>query len=535
MWGLLEVSTHQHAPEGRAGVGLVSALVFAAVCSTAGDARAAEAERPLPITLEALREGSGANDGRALAMRAIEHLRANDLARAETELVLAGARAPGAAETWAARELLLAKQTPWDLPERLETYRAMWGALAADPAASLSLQSFGYRLGGDLLTILGAALSFGLAAAAAGCFHVDLRRAAAHLVRAVVPRPLPWLTVACAALVTGSLSVGMAGLASIGVLYLQGWRRLLIPATALCIAFAPLLTERADRLDNLVSTDELYALRTISQRCSSSACRDALRLAATTDPSGASGVALARALRSSSNPEDQSEAARLLANPARLASLQRFASGEALGSTPAGLTATWLSEAGARAAAAPRSGNSARPGLGEMISRLGGWLLAALVLQAGLLAVFLRRDGLLSSRCITCGAVCSGAEQRPGGGCNLCATDSAGLQDAEQQAAARHRPNEQIVRAAWLKAIGDLLLPGLGGLASSISVASLFLLLLSCSAVALLAAPEPWWPTTAAAVGILRGVAALVLGLLSCGMLVRLIRLVRTPAPVEER
>jgi hypothetical protein len=148
-------------------------------------ARASGAERPLPITLEALREGSGANDGRALAMRAMEHLRANDPSRAETELVPAGARAPGAAETWAARELLLAKQTPWDLPERLETYRALWGALTADPAAALSLKSFGYRLGGELLLMLGAALSFGLAAAAAGCFHVDLRRAAAHLVRAV--------------------------------------------------------------------------------------------------------------------------------------------------------------------------------------------------------------------------------------------------------------------------------------------------------------------------------------------------------------
>jgi len=523
------VSTHHHAPDGRARVGLVPALFFAAICSSAVAARASGAERPLPITLEALREGSGANDGRALAMRAMEHLRANDPSRAETELVLAGARAPGAAETWAARELLLAKQTPWDLPERLETYRALWGALTADPAAALSLTSFGYRLGGELLLILGAALSFGLAAAAAGCFHVDLRRAAAHLVRAVVPRPLPWLTIACAALVTGSLSVGLAGAASIGVLYLQGWRRLLIPATALCIAFAPLLTERADRLDNLVLADELYALRTISQRCSSSACRDALRVASTSDVTGASGVALARALRSSGDPEDQSEAARLLANPARLASLQRFASGEALASTPAGLTMTWLSEAEARAAAAPRTGNSARPGLGEMISRLGGWLLAALVLQAGLLAIFLRRDGLLSSRCATCAAVCSGADQGARGGCNLCAADGAALQDAEQQAAARYRPNEQVARAAWLTAIGDLLLPGLGWLSSSISVGSLLLLPLSCAAVALLAAPEPWWPTTAAAVGLLRGVAALFLLLVWCGMLLRLVRLVRAP------
>ncbi len=528
------MSTHHHAPEGRARVGLVSALIFASVCSAAVHVRAAEADRPLPITLEALREGSGALDGRALAMRAMEHLRARDLVRAEKELALAGAGAPGAAETWAAREVLLAKQTPWDLPERLETYRALWGSLPADPAAALSLQSFGYRLGGNLLMLLGAALSVGLAAAAAGCFHVDLRRASAHLLHAVVPRPLPWLAVACAAVVTGSLAVGIAGAGAIGVLYLQGWRRLLIPATALCIAFAPLLTERADRLDNLVSADELYALRTISQRCGSSACREALRVAATTDQTGASGVALARALRSSSDPEDQAEAARLLANPARLASLQRFASGEALGSTPAGLTASWLSEAGARAAVAPLSGSAALPGLGGAVSRLGGWLLAALVLQAGLLAIFLRRDGMLSSRCTSCGAVCIANEQRSRGGCHLCAGDDAGLQDAEQQAAARYRPNAQSVRAAWSTALGNLLLPGLGGLASSVSAGWLPLVVLSCSAVALLAAPDPWWPTTAAAVGLLRGAAALTLGLVWSAMLLRFVQLVRSPAATEE-
>ena len=529
------MSTHHHAPDGLARAGLVSALFFAAVCAASGQARAADAERPLPITLEALREGSGAIDGRALAMRAIEHLRASDTVRAETELALAGARSPGAAETWAARELLLAEQTPWDLPERLETYRALWGSLAADPAAALSLQSFGYRLGGTLLMLLGAALSLGLAAAAAGCFHVDVRRASANLLHAVVPRALPWLTVACAALVTGSISVGIAGAATIGVLYLQGWRRLLIPVTALCIAFAPLLTERADRLDDLVSSDELYALRTISQRCSSSACRDALRLASKTDATGASGVALARALRSSSDPEDQAEAARLLANPARLASLQRFASGEALASTPAGLTAAWLSEAGARAATAPRAESDGVRGLGGAVSRLGGWLLAALVLQAGLLALFLRRDGLLSYRCATCGAVCSAAEQRTHGGCNLCGDDGAEHRDAEQQAVARYRPNALSRRATWSKAVGDLLLPGLGGVAASVDAASLLLLPLSCLAVALLAAPEPWWPTTAAAVGLLRGCAAVLLGLLWCAMLGRLVRLVRRPHPVEER
>lgn len=529
------MSTHHHPPDRRVRVGVFPPLLFAIICLAASDAGATEAPRPLPITLETLREGSGANDGRALAMRAIEHLRANDIARAETELVLAGARAPGAAETWAARELLLAKQTPWDLPERLETYRALWGALAADPAAALSLESFGYRLAGDTLMFLGTALSFGLAAAAAGCFHLDLRRAAAHLIRAVVPRPLPWLTIACAALVTGSISVGLAGAASIGSLYLQGWRRLLIPATALCIAFAPLLKERADRLDNLVSTDELYALRTISQRCTSLACRDALRLASTTDPTGASGVALARALRSSSDPEDQSEAARLLAYPARLASLQRFASGEALGSTPAGLTAAWLSEAGGRAATALPAGKSSRAGLGELLSRLGGWLLAALVLQAGLLAIFLRRDGLLSARCSNCGAVCSGSEKRARGSCTLCDADGAGLQDAEQQAAARYRPNEQVARASWLRAIGDLLLPGLGGVATSLSAASLALLPLSCGAAALLAAPEPWWPTTAAAIGLLRGVAVMVLALSWSAMLLRLVRLAGSPISAEER
>ena len=104
------MSTHHHARNGRARAGLVSALFFAAVCTASGQARAADAERPLPITLEALREGSGAIDGRALAMRASEHLRASDTVRAETELALAGARSPGAAETWAARELLLAQQ-----------------------------------------------------------------------------------------------------------------------------------------------------------------------------------------------------------------------------------------------------------------------------------------------------------------------------------------------------------------------------------------------------------------------------------------
>ena len=529
------MSTHHHAPEGRARVGLVSALIFASICTAAVHARASDADRPLPITLEALREGSGAMDGRALAMRAVEHLRAGDPARAEKELALAGARAPGAAETWAARELLLTKQTPWDLPERLETYRVLWGSLAADPAAALSLQSFGYRLGGALLTLLGAALSLGLAVAAAGCFHVDLRRTAAHLLRAVVPRPLPWLTVACAALVTGSISVGLAGAASIGALYLQGWRRLLIPATALCIAFAPLLTERADRLDDLVSADELYALRTISQRCSSSACREALRLASPTDPTGASGAALARALRSSSDPEDQAEAARLLANPARLASLQRFASGEALGSTPAGLTASWLSEAGARASLAPQAVRSARSGFGGSLSKLGGWLLAALILQAGLLAIFLRRDGLLSCRCTTCGAVCNATEQRAGGGCNLCGDDGAELRDAEQQAVARHRPSALSRRATWSKALGDLLLPGLGGVAASVEAASLVLLPLSCLAAALLSAPDPWWPTAAAAVGLLRGCAAVLLGLLWCAMLGRLVRLVRRPHPAEDR
>ncbi len=529
------MSTHHHAPDGRARAGLVSTLIFAALCGASGQARASDADRPLPITLEALREGSGAMDGRALAMRAVEHLRAGDPARAEKELALAGARAPGAAETWAARELLLTKQTPWDLPERLETYRALWGSLAADPAAALSLQSFGYRLGGDLLMVLGAALSMGLAVAAAGCFHVDLRRAAAHLLRAVVPRPLPWLTLGCAALVTGSISVGLAGAASIGVLYLQGWRRLLIPVTALCIAFAPLLTERADRLDDLVSADELYALRTISQRCSSSACREALRLASPTDPTGASGVALARALRSSSDPEDQAEAARLLANPVRLASLQRFASGEALASTPAGLTTSWLSEAGARASLAPRAVRSARLGLGGSLSKLGGWLLAALILQAGLLAIFLRRDGQLSCRCTTCGAVCNAAEQRPGGGCNLCGDDGAELRDAEQEAAARYRPTSRNARVTWSKALGDLLLPGLGAFASSLSAASLALLLPSCIAAALLSAPDPWWPTAAAAVGLLRGCAALLLGLLWCAMLLRLVRLLRSPVAAEER
>ena len=527
------MSTHHHAPEGRARVGLVSALIFASVGTAAVHAWAAEADRPLPITLEALREGSGAIDGRALAMRAVEHLRANDLPRAEKELVLAGARAPGAAETWAARELLLAKQTPWDLPERLETYRALWGALGADPAAALSLRSFGYRLGGELLALLGAALSVGIAAAAAGCFHVDLRRAAAHLLRAVVPRPLPWLTIACAAVVTGSISVAIAGAASIGALYLQGWRRLLIPATALCIAFAPVLTERADRLDTLVSSDELYALRTISQRCSSPACRETLRAASTTDASGASGAALARALRSSSDPQDQSEAARLLANPVRLASLQQFASGEALGSTPAGLTAAWLSEADGRAATAlPAEISQGRAGA---ISRLGGWLLAALILQAGLLALFLRRDGLLSSRCATCGAVCNASEQRARGGCNLCAEEGAELRDAEQQAVARYRPNALTARATWSKAVGNLLLPGLGGLASSVSVGSIALLLLSCSAAALLTLPDPWWPTTAAAVGMLRGISMLLLAGLWFAMLLRMFRLVRSPAQAEER
>lgn len=529
------MSTHHHAPDGQARASLVLALFFAALCTASDGALAAGADRPLPITLEALREGSGAIDGRALAMRAVEHLRAGDTLRAEKELALAGARSPGAAETWAARELLLARQTPWDLPERLETYRALWGSLAADPAAALSLQSFGYRLGGNLLMLLGAALSLGLAVAAAGCFHVDVRRAAANLLHAVVPRPLPWLMVACVALVTGSLLVGLAGAASIGVLYLQGWRRLLVPATALCIAFAPLLTERADRLDDLVSSDELYALRTISQRCSSSVCRDALRLASKTDPTGASGVALARALRSSADPEDQAEAARLLANPVRLASLQRFASGEALGSTPAGLTAAWLSEAGARAELAPRERNAKVRGLGGAVSQLGGWLLAALVLQAGLLALFLRRDGLLSTRCTTCGAVCRAADQRAHGGCNLCGDDGAEHRDAEQQAVARYRPNALSTRATWSKALGDLLLPGLGGFAVSVDAASLVLLLLSCFAAALLAAPEPWWPTAAAAVGLLRSCAALLFGLLWCVMLRRLVRLVRGPLSAEER
>jgi len=284
-----------------------------------------------------------------------------------------------------------------------------------------------------------------------------------------------------------------------------------------------------------VSADELYALRTISQRCSSSACREALRLASPTDPTGASGVALARALRSSSDPEDQAEAARLLANPARLASLQRFASGEALGSTPAGLTASWLSEAGARASLAPRAVPSARSGFGESLSKLGGWLLAALILQAGLLAIFLRRDGLLSSRCATCGAVCNASEQRALGGCNLCGDDGAELRDAEQQSAARYRPNALSARATWSKALGDLLLPGLGAFASSLSAASLALLLPSCIAAALLSAPDPWWPTAAAAVGLLRGCAALVLGLLWCAMLLRLVRLLRSPVAAEER
>ena len=381
--------------------------------------------------------------------------------------------------------------------------------------------------------LLGAALSIGLAASAAGCFHVDVRRAAAYLLHAVIPRPLPWVTLACAALVTGSISLGLAGAAAIGALYLQGWQRLLIPATALCIAFAPLLTERADRIDNLVSTDELFALRTISQHCSSSACRDALRLASTDDQTGASGVALARALRSSGDSEDQSEAARLLSNPARLASLQRFASGEALGLTPAALTAAWLTEVGARAAAAAPAGGSAMPGLGEMISRVHGWLLAALVLQAGLLAVFLRRAGLLSSRCDTCGAVCNASEKRARGGCHLCAEDAARGQDEEQRAAARYRPNQQIERSERSRAFGDLLLPGLGGVASSVSAGSLALLLLSCIALAVLSAPEPWWPTTAAAIGLLRTGAALLLAVSWCAMLVRAVRLVRSPISME--
>jgi hypothetical protein len=246
-------------------------------------------------------------------------------------------------------------------------------------------------------------------------------------------------------------------------------------------------------------------------------------------------VALARALRSSSDPEDQAEAARLLANPARLASLQQFASGEALGSTPAGLTAAWLAEAGARAATAPRAANDGVRGLGGAVSRLGGWLLAALVLQAGLLALFLRRDGLLSYRCATCEAVCSAAEQRANGGCNLCGDEGAEYRDAEQQAVARYRPNALSRRATWSKAVGDLLLPGLGGVAASVEAASLVLLPLSCLAAALLAAPEPWWPTTAAAVGLLRSCAAVLLGLLWCTMLGRLVRLVRRPHPVEER
>lgn len=522
------MSTHHHAPSGRAGVGHLPALLIAICVAGTAAAAVASTERPLPITQEALREGSGVSDGRAAAMRAIEHLRAGDLPRAERELVRAGAAAPGAAETWAARERLLSHQTPWDLPERLETYRALWGSLSSDPAAALALRSYGFRYAAQALTLLGAVLSIGLAASAARCFHVDLRRASAHLLRAVIPRAFPWLLCASAAVVTGSSAVGLAGAAGIGALYLQGFRRLFIPIIALCFAVAPLLSERADRLDGLVAAEELYALRTIGQRCDSKACRDSLRAASASDPTGASGVALARALRMSTDPEDQAEAARLLASPARLASLQRFASGEALSSTPTGLTAAWLSEAMVRSAEVPASGARSVAGLGGSFKRLGGWLLGAFVLQAGLLALFLRRDRLLSGVCSHCGAVCTPDDLRPPDRCHLCDDEAATQRDAEQRAVALHRPIRQHARAAWSAAVGDLLFPGLGGMATKGSLVSFLLVLLASLAVTLLLAPAPWWPTTEAAMGLLRGAAWVTLVLVWLIMLARLVRLLRS-------
>lgn len=484
-------------------------------------------ERPLPITVEALREGSGAVDGRASAMRALEHLRAGDTARADRELSLAGAKAPGAAETWAAREELLAAQTPWDLPERVETYRALWGALPTDPAGALALLSYGYRFAALAAMLFAGVLAVGIAVAGARCFHADLRRASAHLLRAVMPRAFPWLLCATAAVVTASPAVAIAGAASIGALYLTGLRRLLIPVIALCLAGAPLMLERADRLDSMAAADELYALRTISQHCSSKACRDSLRAASAHDATGASGVALARALRGSSEPEDQAEAARLLANPARLASLQRFASGDALGSTPAGLTAAWLREMSARAAAAPPTALHSLPGIAGAVARLGGWLLAALVLQAGLLALFMRRDRLLSEVCPTCGAVCGASDLRENGHCHLCSVGDAASQDAEQRAVAGYRPGDRLAREAWTAALGDLLLPGAGRFAVQRSGGAIMLVLLSTLSAAVLLAPAPWWPTTAVAVGILRGTAALLLSALWILSMVRFARHLR--------
>lgn len=522
------MSTHPHAPEGRSPLGLVPALTLLCMLARLPDALAWETERPLPITQEALQEGSGAADGRSAAMRAIEHVRAGDLARAERELARAGAKAPGAAETWAARERLLAAQTPWDLPERLETYRALWGSLSADPAAALALRSFAFRWAAESLMLLGGVLSVGLAAAAARCFHVDLRRASAHLLRAVVPRAFPWLLCASAAVMTGSASVGLAGAAAVGALYLQGLRRLFIPLTAGCFALAPLLLERADRLDGLVSGSELYALRTVSQRCGTEACRYSLRAAGQTDATGASGVALARALRTSDAPEDQAEAARLLANPVRLASLQRFAAGEALEGTPAGLTTAWLSEASGRAASLPPTGSRRAAGVGGTLSRFGGWLLGAILLQAGLLAFFLRRDRLLSTCCPHCGAVCSPDDLREADRCRFCEETDTSELDAEQRAVAAYRPSERRARATWLRASGDLLFPGLGTLATQVSLSSLIVVLTASAATAVLLAPEPWWPITAVATGPLRGLAWLTTGLLWFAMLVRLTRQFRS-------
>lgn len=523
------MSTHHHAPKRLASTGPRLALILG--LWWAGATIAEASDRPIPITPEALREGSGVSDGRASAMRALEHLRANDIPRAERELVQAGARAPGAPETWAARGQLLARQTPWDLPERLETYRALWGSLATDPASALALRSFWFRAAGQFLSLLGAALSLGLAAGAARCFHADLRRAAAHLLRAVVPRAFPWLLCATAAVVTGSPAVGFAGAATIGALYLRGVRRLLIPVTALCFASAPLLTERADRLDGLVTAEELYAIRTVGQRCDSLPCRNTLRVSSGTDSSGASGAALARALRSSPSPEDQAEAARLLANPTRLASLQRFTAGDPLASTPASFTTAWLNEAMVRSTQAPSRAGDAGRGLGGTLSQLGGWLLGALILQAGLLAMFLRRDRLLSGQCRHCGAVCSQDDLRPPDRCHLCDEEVATQQDAEQQAVATHRPSQQRARAAWSAALGDLVFPGLGSFADGASAGSAFVLLLCSLSTALLLAPAPWWPTTAAAVGLLRGGAIFVLTASWLTSGIRFARLARSTAP----
>lgn len=504
------MSTHPLAlPASGAHAAALAVLLGLGVTGSA--AAAMPVERPLPITVEALREGSGAVDGRASAMRALEHLRAGDIARADRELSLAGDKAPGAPETWAAREELLAAQTPWDLPERVETYRALWGSLPSDPAAALSLRSYAYRLASLAAMFAAALTALGMAAAAARCFHNDLRRASAHLLRSVMPRPFPWLLCATAAVMTESPAVAIAGAACIGALYLRGLRRLLIPLVALCIAASPLLLERADRLDSMVASDELYALRTISQHCSSEACRGSLRAASTHDDTGASGVALARALRGSSDPEDQAEAARLLTNPARLASLQRFASGDALGTTPAGLTAAWLHEMNERAASAPPTQLHTLPGLAGAVARLGGWLLGALVLQAGLLALFLRRDGLLSEVCGSCGAVCGTADLREGGHCHLCAETETASRDAEQRAVAGYRPGDRVAREAWTAAIGDLFCPGAGSFAVGLSAGSMLLMLLAATSAAVMLAPLPWWPTTAVAVGLLRGCAGALL------------------------